>query len=207
MRIEIPYSYDEITINQIQKHGEREISDFEKVLIYSSHDADYLKGCPHTLIQKASERLDQILENVSDVHNKVIVVNEVELGFIPDWDKLTAGEYIDLETYCDNPLQNAHKIMAILYRRIEGRLGEKYNIVPYDQKEDAQIFKDCPASYFTGCMVFFYNIRKELLTTSLHSLATMGEGMNTLNRGVGMIRFSGLLTKMLQKLKRLLGYQ
>lgn len=201
MKIELPYSYDEITLEQIQKHNERDISNFEKLIIYTDHSVEYLKSCPQVLIDSAGERLDQILDNVSQKHYKTISIDGVELGFIPNWDKLTAGEYIDLETYCKDPLTNAHKIMAILYRKITTKVAEKYNIVSYDEKEEANIFKRIPASYFTGCMVFFWNIRKELLGSSLVSLAKMGQ-VNTTSSGGGMKRFSVWLMKRLSKWKK-----
>jgi len=201
MRIELPYSYDEITIRQIQKHGERQISDFEKVLIYSNQDADYLKKCPQLLIEKSAKRIDEILESVSQKHFKIIEAGGKRLGFIPNWDNLSAGEYIDLETYASNPIANAHKILAILYREIKLEVGTRYSIVDYEHKEDADIFKDCPASYFTGALVFFWSIRRESLKTSLVSLARV-KVMNTVKRGDGMTFFSNLRMKILQKWRK-----
>jgi hypothetical protein len=55
----------------------------------------------------------------------------VEYGFIPNLDDMSFGEYVDLDTYLGD-WQNIHRAMAVLYRPIREKRGERYNIVPYE---------------------------------------------------------------------------
>ena len=38
-----------------------------------------------------------------------------QYAVIPNMSKMTTGEFVDLETYCDNANDNLHKIMSLLY--------------------------------------------------------------------------------------------
>ena len=55
-----------------------------------------------------------------------------EFGFIPNLDKMTMGEYIDLNNYFENP-QDMHKAMAVLFRPIHESYEDKdsYRIDSY----------------------------------------------------------------------------
>ena len=56
-------------------------------------------------------------EPTEDDFRKLFTFNKIEYGFCPNLNNLTTGEYIDLETYCKNPIENLHTIMSILYRK------------------------------------------------------------------------------------------
>ena len=51
-----------------------------------------------------------------------------EYGFHPQLDDLTLGEYIDLDTFIGD-WENIEKAMAVLYRPIKDKIGDKYTIV------------------------------------------------------------------------------
>ena len=87
----------------------------------------------------------------------------VDMGFIPKLDDISLGEYIDIETNLSD-WQKMHKAMAVLYRPVNFKLGNKYTIAPYEVKEEVQeIMKEMPMNVVTSSMVFFYDLGKVLL--------------------------------------------
>ena len=87
----------------------------------------------------------------------------VDMGFIPKLDDISLGEYIDIETNLSD-WQKIHKAMAVLYRPVNFKLGNKYTIAPYEVKEEVQeVMKEMPMNVVTSSMVFFYDLGKVLL--------------------------------------------
>ena len=87
----------------------------------------------------------------------------VDMGFIPKLDDISLGEYIDIETNISD-WQKMHKAMAVLYRPVNFKLGNKYGIAPYEVKEEVQeVMKEMPMNVVISSMVFFYSLGKALL--------------------------------------------
>jgi hypothetical protein len=74
---------------------------------------------------------------------------------------MTFGEYVDLDSNLGN-WDNMYKAMAVLYRPIKQKVGDKYIIEDYkgDLYYDAMIHT--PMDAVVSSMVFFYNLGKEL---------------------------------------------
>jgi len=116
---------------------------------------------------------DSVIEHLYKILNsKTPLVNtfkmkgtdgvEVEFGFIPNLDKMTYGEWEDLENYIfDN--KNMHRAMAVLYRPLVWQLGGKYRIHEYQGTDFyAEVMKDMPIDIALGAKVFFYRLVKKL---------------------------------------------
>jgi len=87
----------------------------------------------------------------------------VDMGFIPKLDDISLGEYIDIETNISD-WKKMHKAMAVLYRPVNFKLGNKYGIAPYEVKEEVQeVMKEMPMNVVISSMVFFYSLGKALL--------------------------------------------
>jgi len=86
---------------------------------------------------------------------------EVEFGFVPNLDKMTYGEWEDLENYIwDN--KTIHRAMAVLYRPLVYQIGGKYRIHPYQGTEFyADLMKEMPVDIALGARVFFYRLVKK----------------------------------------------
>jgi hypothetical protein len=77
-------------------------------------------------------------------------LNDVEYGFIPNWKKMSFGEYADLDTLMtkkpNEVLDYLHVITAILYRPITKNRGKhKFEIEKYNQEsleERSELFKN-----------------------------------------------------------------
>tara|TARA_R100001086_G_scaffold223079_1_gene140693 strand:+ start:210 stop:791 length:582 start_codon:yes stop_codon:yes gene_type:complete len=98
---------------------------------------------------------------------KFFKFNDDEYAFIPNLSKLTTGEYIDLEEYCKEPIENLHTIMSILYRKVTIKRGDRYAIEDYDPDEfKEELFKGCPMDIALSCLGFFLTLGKRLVRSS-----------------------------------------
>jgi hypothetical protein len=93
-------------------------------------------------------------------------------GFIPDINKISFGEWLDLDTNCKDFPKNLPKLLSILYRPILSEIGTKYKIEQYtaDHLSNAKDFESMPLSIANGALLFFSTIESELVTTSLSFL-------------------------------------
>ena len=102
---------------------------------------------------------------------KTFMFYDEEYGFCPNLSNITTGEYIDLETYCKEPIENLHTIMSILYRPISFKRNDRYAIESYNPDEfKEQLFKDCPMDIALNSLGFFLTLGSKLATTSVSYL-------------------------------------
>ncbi len=206
MKLELPLSYEDITIAQLLKHGTRDLTDIEKIKIYANLSYNDVKTMPMKLIQEGAKHIDSILACPTTKHHKIIEVAGKKYGFIPNWEEFTTGEYIDSEEYTKSIELNAHKLMAVMYRPITKRYGDTYEIEPYKGTRDADKFKQVSASYLNGMLVFFWTTRRELAINSVRSLESQMSKMMTKKplqgSGVGITQLFNLLKRTFLKLTR-----
>lgn len=202
MRLSLPQSWKDITLQQVQGIMQTE-DELERLAILADTTVQALKKMPAKLVQEGLRHIGQIQE-VGEFSQR-LQIGETKYGFIPDWDELTAGEYIDLEILVADFWNNAPRVMAVLYRPIisEGPLG--YKIAPYTAKEDAAPFLQVPAHFVSGMLLFFWTTRSKLQTSTAGRLV---EAAQRLQRplpksGVGTRPFMGWLTKTFYKWKPL----
>ncbi len=162
--------------------GEIKLSDYVKYLkvLEVNEDDAYSDVFVH---QKVLEifcgvpLLDAVEYKMSDVRKVVNIITatlnkqpdlvrtfklgDTEFGFIPKLDDMTFGEYVDLDSNLGN-WDNMYKAMAVLYRPIKQKVGDKYLIEEYkgDLYYDAMLHT--PMDAVVSSMVFFYNLGKEL---------------------------------------------
>ena len=131
----------------------------------------------------------------------------LEFGFIPNLDKMTFGEYIDLESYITD-WDNMHKAMAVMYRPIVAGKKHLYEIEPYEGSERwAEVMKDAPVNVALGAMVFFYRLGTKLSRYTMNSLLEeeTQKGNTALKQaleesGVGINQYMDLLEAMSKNL-------
>lgn len=97
------------------------------------------------------------------------ILDDVEYGFIPEWRKMSFGEFVDLDTLMTKkPLEMIdylHVITAILYRPIiKSKSENKYTIEKYNSEtmeERAELFKKkLDVEYAIGAQFFFTQFAK-----------------------------------------------
>lgn len=139
-------------------------------------------------------------------------IQDIEFGFITDLENISWGEYIDLEKNLSN-WDTMHKAMAVMYRPITKRKGDKYEIEEYQSAVNyAEVMKYAPLSIAFGASVFFYHLGTELLEALMdyleskltkEELMTIQNKLNLENSGDGINQFTLSLKEILQDLTQL----
>ena len=96
---------------------------------------------------------------------RIIEINGVEYGFMPDLDSISLGQYADIETFIKNGIdKNLPELMAVLYSPIKLKKNDIYIIEPYDGdiRLRAEEMKQMSAEQVQSALVFFYNLGKVL---------------------------------------------
>jgi hypothetical protein len=198
MKVTIPETLNEITLDQFLK--------FQKVIKAEDITEDILClamvtiFCRLTVEQARSieaKDYNGIVSQLTDVLKQEpkfiqrFSLEGMEFGFIPNLDNMSAGEYIDLDTYLKD--EDTHiNAMAILYRPIVSSIKNDYKIDVYESSDKYKdVMQFMPLDVYLGSMVFFYNLSNELLTATKvyfqqskqaevlsQALATSGVGTN-----------------------------
>lgn len=182
-KYELPTSWSEVSLEQYSKlmialenDSSNEIEAVIKTLeALVGIDVSTLSKVPLKYLKTAYSELSTLTATMPSTELKRIIdVDGTAYGFIPDFDALTFGEFCDLDNYLQDSWNNLDKIMAILYRGITKREGDKYQIEPYsldDIKERRELFKNkLSIDTIYGSLVFFYTIGSKHITTMLSSL-------------------------------------
>ena len=180
VKLTIPDNWSDITIGTYQKYVEiQQGKGSEKNKIIKSL-ALLCNTSPFVVKKMAYKDLLEIMaiiKNMIDTEpnkeqfRKVFEFNGEEYGFCPNLSNISTGEYIDLESYCKEPIENLHTIMSILYRKITFKRNERYAIEEYNPDEfKEELFKDCPMDIALGSLGFFLTLGENLARISLSYL-------------------------------------
>jgi len=168
-KILLPENIEDITLLQYQRFealkdrdldavsfGKRVIEIFTDLKyrdIDKMHFADY-----EDIINQINKALSQKVE-----FKDTFYINDVELGFIPNFDEITTAEYVDIN-HNGLELENMHKLMAVLFRPIKNKdVFGNYEIDEYDGTgKYADVMKYTPLNIVNGALVFFWNLSREL---------------------------------------------
>jgi hypothetical protein len=95
-------------------------------------------------------------------------IGEIEFGFIPNLENISFGEYVDLDNYLAK-WEDFHKAMAVMYRPIIRKHGDKYEIAEYTgAAEFCDLMKFAPLDVAISSSVFFWTLGSELLSATLN---------------------------------------
>jgi hypothetical protein len=218
LEITIPTDLSEIKLIQYQKFikiaKDNEDGEFlrqKMVQIFCNID---LKDVATIKYKQVSEITAKMFDQFTKKHQliKSFKLNGKEFGFIPNLDDLKTGEYVDLDTYIVD-WDDIHKAMAVLYRPITRRQGEKYLIEEYEGSDKyCEVLKDMPLDVALGAYVFFYHLGKDLLQSTMTFLEENPQVMNLVNKhnlandGVGTRLYMPSLRETLDDLMKLPNY-
>lgn len=93
----------------------------QQLCIILDKDEEYVDSIPMGDLGKYRKEIEFLSEPPKGSFNKSIKIGKFTYYFI-DLNKITLGEFIDLEEYIKDPMENLESIMAILYRK----KNEKY---------------------------------------------------------------------------------
>jgi hypothetical protein len=212
MRVEInvPDSLREIRLEQYQKFVklyDGEVTEEFLALKMLEIFCGVKLSDAYNLRYKDVDGVVQILtETLNDKPQLVrtFFMDGVEYGFIPNLDDMSFGEYVDLDTYISD-WQNIHKAMAVLYRPIKEKHGNRYNIVPY-QVIDAESMRQMPLDAVIGSVLFFYRLGIDLSKAMMNYLeeeqqTRLVQYLSSDKNGDGINHYSHLLKEILHDLK------
>jgi len=149
MKIRIPSELSEIRLEQIQRirliNENPELSDFAKKVHSVSIMAD---RTPTEMAMVRIEDLDDVFGNVMSLFDgqqneplqRIVKYLNREYAFIEDVRDMETGAFVDADqmTKDDGYYENLHKIMAILYRPIEAKIGKGYRLKSYVKESERE---------------------------------------------------------------------
>ena len=136
-----------------------------------------MSDIPKQLINQLSLKdVAVIMEKISELQaeqnsslKRIIEIDGVEYGFMPNLDDITLGEYADLESFIKNGIEeHLPEVMAVLYRKITEKTDSGvYTIAAYggDLTIRAEQMKKMSAEQVQSALVFFYNFVSVLFLT------------------------------------------
>ena len=175
----MPTDWNDITLTQyvdvIKKAKQVGLRELEKVVhiisILTWISGEDLYRLSTKNISKLGGYVTELLQSLpEDELNHIIEVEGVEYGFHTKLADITMGEWVDIDTYITEGVEdNLHKIMSVLYRPVIAKEGDKYAIEEYKPDKDRQeLFKNkLKVGDFYGVSVFFSELGRELLESSL----------------------------------------
>jgi hypothetical protein len=217
VKITIPTNQSEIPLYAFQDYSKLETpTEIDAVSIFCNIKEEYVRKMPQGKVLEIYTHLAQVLQS-EEKFKPTFKLENIEFGFIPDFDAITAGELADLEQYFkigENEegkpvimnIEDTHKAMAVLFRPITNKMGDKYEIAEYEgTKKYAEVMRYMPLSNLRATVVFFSTLRNELLISTLNFMK--GEGLTTKEQqileknGVGIKTFIQSLEGLISTLK------
>jgi len=181
LKITVPEHIGDITLEEFQKYEvlNQKYTDKEYTAIeYNKRKIELFSGIPYHRIDHANHKqLEELLKDIDKALGEDapfkdrFFIQDEEFGFIPNFDKITAGEFFDLNNYGSEvdqgkgiPVETMHKLMAVLFRPIKKSHKNAYSIIDYDGTEKyAEVMKHMKMNVVNGALVFFCNLSRELL--------------------------------------------
>ena len=174
MKIKIPTSLADIRLeqfvlfNKLMKESQDEnFIQLAMVTVFCDVSVDFAKNI---VAKDFTEIVNDITKVLSEQPRFIqrFIHEGKEYGFIPNLDEITAGEYIDLESFLRDE-ETYNKAMSVLYRPILNKRKDLYNIEDY--KGSHTEFNTLNLEIVLGSMLFFWNLSNELLTAMRDYLA------------------------------------
>jgi hypothetical protein len=186
-KIKLSLDYNTITVKQYVDFLNNEGNDIGQVSAIMGQSKDFVR-------QLTPEDIDKVINGFRDVIATPMANHQHKwngYGFIPDINKISFGEWLDLDTNCKDFPKNLPKLLSILYRPITSEIGTKYKIEQYtaDHLNNAKDFESMTLSVANGALLFFSTIESELVTTSLSYLesqiqANLTKAMETMEEAL-----------------------
>lgn len=157
------------------------VDKIEQVHIITGKSSESIRLLQAPIIDEIIMQFEAALHLGSNDFERKVRVGAIELGFIPNLQEMTFGEYVDLDSACTNLYKDgkvngeaALKMMCILYRPIKAKFGNYYDIDAYKteaKRKYIDAVKQLTLDHVLNVLLFFSTIEIELYNTSLEFLA------------------------------------
>ena len=163
-KIRLPKSWDEVTLGQWREiemvNTENEVSAFlDKVSILADCDPQTIREMKMSDYLELKEDVKFLSKPLEKKVNLKIEIDGKKYGMIPNMNFITAGEWLDAESWSKDPVSNIHNYCALLYRPITKEDGDIYEIEEHKVfgfEERANLFYDkIPITTIYGSVLFF----------------------------------------------------
>jgi hypothetical protein len=219
LELVIPTKLSEIPLKHYQKflltaeNSTDEVFLAEKMIqIFCGIELKEVVKIPFKQVEELSIHFATLFQQKTEFKN-TFKLGGVEFGFIPNLEEMSWGEYIDLEANISD-LKTLNKAMAVMYRPITEKLGDKYKIEPYVSAVNySEVMEFAPLDIVLGAKVFFWNLENELLQATLFYLETemktnkeataiLANELNLVNTGDGISQYMQSLRETSRSLNR-----
>lgn len=158
------------------KEDERDDTDYLKVKmlqIFCNLNAEDTYKIPLNNFDYILDHISNLFTDDNKLKETFSLVDEkgveVEFGFIPDLDKMTFGEYVDLDKYI-NDFKQYDKAMAVLFRPKTNIIGGRYKIEDYKgSAKFSKYMNDMPVDVALGAISFISRLQNKLVKHIIHS--------------------------------------
>lgn len=169
VKLTIPTSLSEIKLkdyvrfmNVVKGSNDAEFINQKMVECFCGIDLKDVAKISLSDLDNLVEHFNKLFEQKTKFINR-FTLKGIEFGFIPNLDKITNGEYMDIDSNISD-VNNYHILMGIMYRPITNKYKDRYEIEPYEAKEEYfELMKDLTLDVVLPALVFFYHLGTELL--------------------------------------------
>ena len=174
-KINVPTNLSEITLRQYQEfltaqetNEDEHYLEHKAIEIFCHVPEEKIKTIAAHSVTEIANKISALFADQKELV-RFFTLNKKEFGFIPNLDEISFGEYIDIDTYLSD-WKNMHYAMNVLYRPISHKKAGRYDLVGYDTEQRDRALQ-MPMDAVLGSIFFLFNLKKDLLKTTLNSLA------------------------------------
>lgn len=218
MKLQIPTTLDEVTVGTFIKIAKLpDAESVEDILDRNIKVLSLLTGeSENTFYELTPKQLSIITDKIAFLNKlpEPKAINQIKLNgklYCANLlvNELTAGQYIDLSELIKSPINNLHKIMAVLYLPAKKNILGRVKVEKYDGKikdRSDEFYRHLPISTAYPASVFFYQVCNGL-TTNIETYF-LNKATAELERAAKMLQVqSGSFTKGGVGIRRWIAYQ
>ena len=175
MEVSLPKNYNSITLKQYVDFMCAK-TDINKAMIATGKTRAEVESMLFQTIDFINESFYDACEVGTPRHEQTFGAGGMHIGFVPDINSLSFREFVDLDAMSNQVwtkegvnFKELPRLMAILFRPIEAKVGKFYTLKPYSG--DAiptyiEYINQMTMDRVNGALVFFSTIERESLLNS-----------------------------------------
>ena len=183
MEVSLPKNYNTITLKQYVDFMCAK-TDVSKAMIATGKTRKEVESMLYQTIDFINESFYDACEVGTPKHEQTFGAGGMHIGFVPDINSLSFGEFVDLDALSNQVwtsegvnFKELPRLMAILFRPIEAKVGKFYTLKPYSADSIPtyiDYINQMTMDRVNGALVFFSTIEREsLLNSQVSSLKQM----------------------------------
>jgi hypothetical protein len=123
-------------------------------------------------INTCNELFEEALKESVATFKPIVTLSGKDYGLIPNFKNISAAEFVDLVEFTKPAaiFDNLAKALCILYRPVNAKLDDKYDIEVYDSTkhmDNESVMLMMPMDIVQGALVFFSIVANDLQRSSL----------------------------------------